>query len=324
MNSICAIGVFYGKFNNYFPLWLKSCAYNPNIDFFIVTDIIYNDALPKNVQFINLSLTQVRNLASEKLGVEVQLYRAYKCCDLRPFYGVVFEDYIKEYEYWGLFDFDMLFGDIYCFLKKYEYKSYDKFLPLGHLSFFKNTQTVNHYYKLDGSLCGDYHEVLINERNYLFDENFGINAILLKNKIPFFKQRIFADITPLYKRYIISTGSSLDEKVHKNYDNQIFYWEKGKIYRAYYENGTIKNDEFIYLHQRSRPNYRIPFDVEKVDSFYITNKGFVEKEGEVSLEIIRKYNNNPGTWVENAQKTNFFVKLYFHKLLRKLGLRSRL
>lgn len=66
MNSICIVGVYFGRFNNYFQLWLKSCENNPMIDFRIYTDVIYEGMLPKNVTFIKISMSQLRELASKK------------------------------------------------------------------------------------------------------------------------------------------------------------------------------------------------------------------------------------------------------------------
>ena len=134
MNEICIIGVYFGKFKNYFSLWLKSCEYNSTLDFYIFTDVLYEGYRPNNVYFVNMTLTQLKSVASKKIDLDISLERPYKCCDLRPLYGVIFQDYIKSYKYWGHCDLDLIFGDIRFFLGKYNYSEYDKFLNLGHLS----------------------------------------------------------------------------------------------------------------------------------------------------------------------------------------------
>ena len=50
MNTICIISVYFGKFNNYFELWLRSCSYNKNIDFKIYSDIVYERSLVEYIQ----------------------------------------------------------------------------------------------------------------------------------------------------------------------------------------------------------------------------------------------------------------------------------
>ena len=37
-NDICIIGIYFGKFENYFDLWIDSTVKNTSIDFLIVTD----------------------------------------------------------------------------------------------------------------------------------------------------------------------------------------------------------------------------------------------------------------------------------------------
>ena len=33
MHKICVVGIYFGRFPEYFPLWLNSCGYNKTIDF---------------------------------------------------------------------------------------------------------------------------------------------------------------------------------------------------------------------------------------------------------------------------------------------------
>lgn len=40
---------YFGKFNNYFPLFLRSCAANPSYDFLIFTDSMESYQYPSNV-----------------------------------------------------------------------------------------------------------------------------------------------------------------------------------------------------------------------------------------------------------------------------------
>ena len=43
---------YFGKFNNYFPLFLRSCAYNKDFDWLIFTDDKTKYDYPENV-FVN-------------------------------------------------------------------------------------------------------------------------------------------------------------------------------------------------------------------------------------------------------------------------------
>ena len=54
MEKIAVLSVYYGTLPPYYRLWLRSCEYNPTIDFYLVTDIAVEN-LPKNVHVIPLS-----------------------------------------------------------------------------------------------------------------------------------------------------------------------------------------------------------------------------------------------------------------------------
>ena len=260
----------------------------------------------------------MKELASEKMHMTVSLEQPYKCCDFKPLYGTIFHDYISEYSYWGHCDIDLMFGDLSYFLKKYEYKKYDKFLPLGHLCLYRNTEEVNSYYTLLGSHNGDYKEVFSNPESFYFDELGGIFQIYLTNKLPMFTKRIFADITNKYRRYRLSELAYLDEPV-RNYDYQVFYWENGKTYRAYIENGIVKYEEFMYVHFQKRPNYEIDFDVDLVNAFYITNQGFIPKEADVvTKNDIQRYNRFNGVIYEKAEILLWSLKEIKKKVLTRI------
>lgn len=301
MSKICIIGIYFGKLPEYIDLWLESCKYNKNIDFLIVTDQEISNK-PKNVNVHRINLADFRNMASDKLKLEVCLKKPYKCCDLKPVYGVILNDFLSGYDFWGHCDFDMIFGDLESYFNKHNLEKYDKFLHLGHLSLYRNNDECNNRYKLDGSLVGDFIDVFTSPLNFGFDEKGGIYQIYKKHGFPMFDQRIFADISKIYKRFQLALSDN-------NYINQIFYWENGKVYRAYIENQEIKQDEFIYIHFKERNFCKQNFDINRVKSFYITPEGFVAKEPGLPTEMdIRKLNPYKGKLTEQLEKVKFKVE----------------
>ena len=90
-----------------------------------------------------MTLVKMKTLAQNVLGFDVCLDRPYKCCDFKPIYGLIFKEYVSEYEYWGHCDFDLIFGDLQSFFDRYDLYKYDRFIPLGHLSLYRNTDEVN-------------------------------------------------------------------------------------------------------------------------------------------------------------------------------------
>ena len=72
MTKIAIIGCYYGKFPAWMQYWLKSCASNPTIDFLVVTDSKLEDT-PKNVRTINMTLSEIKNMAEKKLEISEDL-----------------------------------------------------------------------------------------------------------------------------------------------------------------------------------------------------------------------------------------------------------
>ena len=296
MINICIIGVYFGKFQNYFPLWLKSCEWNKTIDFFIVTD---NDLVnvPQNVKVIKLNLRQLKKLIEYKLNIKISLETPYKCCDFKPVYGIIFEDYISKYDFWGHCDLDLIFGDIRLFLEKYKIEKYDKFLPLGHLSFYRNTYECNNRYKLESKSGNTYNKSFITPHTTQFDELAGINAIYKEYSFPFFRKRIFVDVSIKWERIklaedYIDPYDNLNNSKDKNYKYQLFSWKEGKILRYYVNRKEILCDEFMYIHIKKRKFDNLEGNILNSNVFLITPHKFVSisDNNEISIKLIKSMN----------------------------------
>lgn len=294
---IAVIVIYFGKLPPYFPLWVKSCAYNPDVDFLFFTDCALSN-LPQNVFQYQMTLEELKKRASGIVGFEVSMGTAYKVCDYRPMFGELFQDYLTEYEYWGHCDIDLIFGDLQYFFDKYDLRQYDRFNALGHLSLYRNDKEINRRYRREGGL--DYREVFTTEKHCYFEEYQGMTAIYLKNQFPFFTGQIYADVSSIYKRYRIVDIYKLDEKA-KNYPNQVFFWEDGKCYRSYYDENQLRSEEYLYIHFKQRGDLPMEKNVQDSTAFYITRFGFFKKEGEPTRKLMQKYNPYQGKLVEKYE-----------------------
>ncbi|WP_195921491.1 MULTISPECIES: DUF6625 family protein [Erysipelotrichales] len=311
--NICVIGIYFGKLPQYFNLWLKSAEKNSQIDFLIFTDCHYKK-LPKNVRFINMRLSDVKKRADNVIGFEIELSKPYKCCDYRPCFGLMFKDYLQDYDYWGHCDFDMIFGDIMSYLKKFKIQKYDKFLSQGHLAFYRNTPENNNRFWMDGAVCGTQKEVFTLPKAFAFDETSGIGSIFKKNKYSYFDKRIFADITPIHNRFTL-TGND------KNYDDQVFYWKDGKVYRSYVENSELKIEEFIYIHFQKRGNLEVHNYNEINQCFFVTKSGFYPMNSEYATMMdIQKYNPYKSNIIEKYEEFIYQCKIWIFRFKRKIRL----
>lgn len=280
--KVCVIGVYFGKLPNYFNIWMRSVEYNKNIDFLLVTDQII-DKLPVNLRVYSCNLNSLKNRIQSKLGYEISFEKPYKSCDFRPSFGIVFNDYLNGYDYWGYCDFDLIFGDLQSFFEKYNIFQYDRFLPMGHLGLYRNTDENNKRFMIVLNEKINYKHIFTDYHNFAFDE-IGSRQIYEDYKFPFFTDRIFADISKIYKRFKLVNND-------KNYDNQVFYWEDGKVFRSYIFNDQIFTEEFIYIHFKERGYLEVNGDCLTKKRFFITPQGFFASDvKDIVADDIKVYN----------------------------------
>ncbi|NAS13007.1 DUF6625 family protein [Poritiphilus flavus] len=171
MKKIKLINCYFGSFPWYFKLFLKSCCSNPTIEFLIFSDHNYEGVLPKNVEIIYYTLNDFIRDAEEVLDCKINIKSAYKLCDFKPAYGVIFSDYLKAFDFWGICDIDVILGRIRNFfpdelLDKYDVFSVNRDYPSGFFMLFKNETKSNMLF----SKSKDYLEVFKSDKHYCFDE----------------------------------------------------------------------------------------------------------------------------------------------------------
>lgn len=171
MNKIVLINCYFGKFPWYFNFFIKSCVSNPTIDFIIFSDSEFNDYLPNNVKIIPFTLTDFNLLATDKLGFEINIKNAYKLCDFKPAYGIIFSDRIQDFDFWGMCDIDIILGRIREFvtddlLDKYDIVNTRHDYLTGSFLLFRNTNFINYLFQKSK----DYKKVFTSEKHYCFDE----------------------------------------------------------------------------------------------------------------------------------------------------------
>ena len=157
MHRIIFIVVFLGKYPWYYPYFLHSCRYNPTVDFLIFTDNdVPNLVFPSNLKIIPYSIEQFKLEAATVLGFDIAVDSGYKLCDFKPAYGYIFADYVKEYDFWGYCDIDVIFGNIRSFmtdelLHEYDIISTRHDYLTGCCALFRNQPYFRELFKLSAS-----------------------------------------------------------------------------------------------------------------------------------------------------------------------------
>jgi hypothetical protein len=183
-HNIAIVICWSGEWPWYFKFFLHSVRFNPTIDFLIITDTQNSEDLPGNIKMIYKSLEEIADLASKKLFFNAVIGNPYKLNDYKPAYGLIFEDYLMEYDFWGHGDIDIIFGNIRKFMTNEMLDEYD-FITVRHdfiagfFSLFKNNELMKTLFKESK----DYQKVFSSSRHYCFDECNFLHP-QLKWKIP--------------------------------------------------------------------------------------------------------------------------------------------
>ncbi len=267
--KIALISTYFGSLPNYFLLWLKTCANNPEVQFFLATDCdVPSRDLPPNVHIIRASLRDFKKGFSQIVGFPVNLERAYKVCDFRPIFGLYFADLLRGFDYWGHVDIDVLWGRIAHFLPQ-DLTQYDRIYRRGHFALFRNNEHGNNLFRLPHPEIS-YEQAFRSSKSECFDEG-GIYWICEHNGISLYDpQDPIGDIS--YK----SARLSFSFNGHLNARYQAFVIDEGKAMQIYSEGGEIRHREFMYFHFQKRQFPAIDIDqFRHLDSWTITPHGFI-------------------------------------------------
>ena len=301
---ICIVNVWFGKsFPTLFPLWLKTVAKNPDVDFVMFGDLKPQGELPRNFSHRFMTLDELEVLARTRLNEpSLVIPTPYKVCDYKPMFGELFQEYLREYDFWGHCDLDMFLGDLGDFLTPDKLSQYDKIYPNGHLSLYRNTPEVNGRWRLPDAKF-DVKMVLASPMNFAFDEWDGIYNIYRRRHFPFYSNVEFAEPVAGFRRFrlVPQRSNSKYERRPEDHPEQLFYWEDGKFRRTYVDAaGALITEAFAYVHFQKWRFAEIAPDVLNADAFYCTSSGFVPKRipGPPSRDEIRRLNPPRPAWLE--------------------------
>lgn len=266
MTSRCMLILpYFGKFNNYFPLFLRSCGANPSIDFLVFTDDTTPYDYPPNVRVVPMTFNEFRMNAERKLGFEPCMPSPYKLCDFKPAYGLLFEKYLEGYDYWGHCDCDLLFGDMAKFLTPIFARGYDKVFAAGHLTLYRNTPENNRRFMEPLNGREIYHEAFTTPKICVFDEDnpdprknperYNVHTIFLENGASIFCEDLSMNVSMRFDNFRRSVYSPDDRSFHRPPSPPTrYYWDNGRIVGVSWESATasLKSHEYLYMHFHSR------------------------------------------------------------------------
>ena len=172
---------YFGKAPHWLKFFLLSFAANPRVHVLFVGDIqgIDHFSLPSNSSYIPIDISSLEARIQHILQVRISIKDPHKICDFRPWYGLIFGQFLAGAKYWGYCDIDLLFGDLTPALDLLNLSSPDIFSAggdnhvAGHFTVFKNIHHINSI----GFLIDDYKDKATQHHTTFMDEGGLLVAI---------------------------------------------------------------------------------------------------------------------------------------------------
>lgn len=323
MRKLCLIVPYFGKFPNYFQLFLKSCSANPDYNWLIFTDDKTAFDYPKNVTRVLTSFADMKKVFASKFDFKLALDAPYKFCDFRPAYGYVFEDYLKDYLFWGYCDIDTLMGNFNEFLTDDILSKYDKIFALGHMTLYRNTPDNNRVFMKEYK-GRNYKEYFSNPNNFAFDEDtksdFNIHNLFKSENKRVFEgdYSLNFDIYQLLFRRVRYVGLKSSPLTHGHVTEQtkkaLYLWSQGEISRSYMVDDNIVKEMFLYMHLQQRSMYMMP-NVQDAENIRISPNVFSVFNENVDKIYLRKFS----PWVLYPELRIVKWHYFFVNFKRQLG-----
>ena len=184
-NKVALIIPYFGQWPEWMELYLYSCSKQEGIDFIFYTDCDIPSTIYANTLFHLISFNDYCAFVSQRLDIIFQPKRAYKLCDLKVFYGIIHQQDLEGYDWWGFGDIDLVYGDLSLMVNETNMSKYDLLTTqvdriAGH---FPIMRKESKYTKLCLSISS-WREKFCDIKNYGLDENDFTRLVMpLKYKI---------------------------------------------------------------------------------------------------------------------------------------------
>jgi hypothetical protein len=318
LSSIALVITYLGSFPKCFAAWAKTAAANPSVDFLIFADHVDEGKAmaggAANLHFYPMDLVAFNAKANQVLGMSCVVGAAYKLCDYKPVYGLIYADALKDYDFWGYCDIDLLFGDIRHFLTEDRLANTDRFYHFGHFTLYRNSKEINQHIfdsvptkdvhfqtllKVPNKPSVDYHDFFSSKVEYGFDEVM-MNPIAKNAQ---FKQYDgYSDYRDIYYAdFPFHTETNLDGA-----DPIYFHWQNGHLFVQSVKQTT--EAEILYCHFMKRP-LMMEDGALSASSFYLVPNQIIADRTKEELIALAKRKN--GSF--NRQKIWNEIKWHLHQ-----------
>jgi hypothetical protein len=259
MKSLLIIIPYFGKWPEWFPIYLESCRQNPTINWLFHTDCYFDSSDIPNIRVKLTTKEDFIKHVNEKLGVRFVLNDPYKLVDLKPMTAVLYEEEIRGYDFWGYGDIDLLYGNIRKFytdkVLENNIISTHTWCISGHLALIKNKGYLNNAFRR----IKNWKKLIENPDSVRFDEDIFTKVFRYPGWLPttfFFLYDLINPFSKKYRKKLFfheqwTTPLTPVKWRNGSHDHpQVWFWKNGCI-----TNELDKGIEHIYFHFM---NYKYP------------------------------------------------------------------
>lgn len=207
---------YFGKWPAWINLYFYSCGKNPIVDFIFYTDCPLPKTQYKNTIFHQCTYNEYCNLISKRLNINYTCSKPYKLTDLKPFIGLIHEVELKDYDFWGMGDIDLVYGNLNMIinddmLEKYDVITTHNYHIAGHCCFCRN----NDYYR---NLCykiKNWKQIILNDTPMSIDELNWSDCVCPHAKtIRRFQKYIFSPLKIDFFKVLDTLNPIVHKKIH--------------------------------------------------------------------------------------------------------------
>jgi len=245
MKSIVIVFPYFGTLPIQYKMWRASALQNPSVDFMFFTDADVKPA--DNIIVHQMKFRDFQQITQNAFDFPIILDRPYKLCEYKHAYGYILHNYIKNYDFWGFGDLDLVYGDIRSFLTN-SVLEHKFLLGWGHLTLLHNDNDVNTYFMKQEIGYQNYRTAFTTSRITFFDE-FGYKGCSDKWRD--------CRLEDCWLEWPFDNVSRPKEAYHFNSLNRgwkqvIFEHVNNKLYMIRFHNGKIEKKESLYAHFQHR------------------------------------------------------------------------
>jgi hypothetical protein len=143
---------YFGRWPAWMNFFVESCKWNPEVRWRFYTDCGEPENKAGNIDYVPISFDDYKALVRARLKIAFDPADPYKLCDLKPALGLLHEQDIAGYPFFGYGDLDVIYGNIAAFYDSERLAGFDVVSThperlSGHFAVLRNTSELRHAFE---------------------------------------------------------------------------------------------------------------------------------------------------------------------------------